>query len=129
MLTLRKICAGAAIAGLVALGATAGTAWANHIRIEVGGGTTVTMPAPANPDTLRAEKIRAQQVRANTIYANKIEADDVQGTIHQTSGVKIRDAEGKIMAPEVMASVIYADEIHANSVTADQIYAREIHRK
>ena len=67
-------------------------------------------------------------MRANTIYANRIEADEVRGAVHQTRGVKVRDSQGKIKAPEVVASVIYADEISANTVEADTIYVRELDR-
>jgi hypothetical protein len=133
--------------GLLALSPAAlssPVAWANHVRIEVApeatppastvivtpGVPAVTSYAPAPvPQTLQAEEIKAHQVRAQTIYANKIEADDVQGAIHQTKGVKVRDSRGEIKAPYVGASVIYADEIKANSVVAEHIYVRELKRR
>jgi hypothetical protein len=135
-----KALVGTALLGLVTLAVPAGWAWANHVRIEVGGdtpppgviyvppaGTTVVMPSA--PQTLRVDEIKAQQVRAQTIYANKIEADEVQGAVYQTRGVKIGDTRGEIRAPEVSASVIYADEIKANSVVADAIYVRSLQRR
>ncbi|HUP38155.1 MAG TPA: hypothetical protein VNC82_22230 [Candidatus Limnocylindria bacterium] len=67
-------------------------------------------------------------VRANIVYANKLEADEVRGAVHQTRGLKVKDSEGKIKAPEVVASVIYADEISANAVVAGAIYVRELTR-
>lgn len=65
-------------------------------------------------------------VSANT---NKIEADEVRGSVHQSRGVKVRDSQGKIKAPEVVASVIYADQISANTVEADTIYVRDLERR
>ena len=65
-------------------------------------------------------------VRAGVIYANKIEADDVRGTVHQSKRVKIEDSEGKLKAPEVVASVIYADTIDANTIVADEIYVQKL---
>jgi hypothetical protein len=67
-------------------------------------------------------------VRAGVIYANKIEADDIRGTVHQSQRVKIEDSEGKLKAPEVVASVIYADSINANSVVANEIYVQKLER-
>ena len=43
-------------------------------------------------------------------------------------GLKVKESQGKIKAPEVAASVIYADEISANTVVADTIYVRELKR-
>ena len=105
---------------------------ANHIRIEAPAvttpPTTVIVPVPAPTQTVQADQIKAGVVRANTIYANRIEADEVRGAVHQTRGVKVRDSQGKIKAPEVVASVIYADEISANTVEADTIYVRDLDR-
>jgi hypothetical protein len=93
-------------------------------------GSAVVVPAqPAAPDTLQADEITAHQVRAATIYANRIEADEINGSIHQTKGVKINDTRGNLRAPEVVASVIYADEIKANSVSADTLYLRELRKR
>ena len=106
---------------------------ANHVRVE---GppvsvppTTVVVPVPAPTQTMQVDEIRAGVVRANPIYANKIEADEVRGTVHQSHGVKVRDSQGKIKAPEVVASVIYADQISANTVEADTIYVRDLERR
>lgn len=67
--------------------------------------------------------------RVGPFYANKIEVDEIQGAIHQTSGVKINSSQGKIKIPTVSTSVIYADEIKANSVVADSIHVRKIERR
>jgi len=110
---------------------------ANHVRIE---GTvesqplppapTVIVPAvPAPASNLQADEIRAHRVRAQVIYANKIEADDVQGIVHQSDGIRVKDAHGDVKAPEVAANVIYADEIKANSVIAENIYVRDLKRR
>jgi hypothetical protein len=117
--------------GAATLTASVGVVSANHIRIEspvpsTPPPTAVVVPAPAQ--TLQADEIRAGVVRANVIYANRIEADQVRGTVHQTHGVKVRDSQGKIKAPEVVASTIYADTISANTVDADTIYVRELDR-
>lgn len=108
---------------------------ANHVRVEgppvsVPPTTVVVpVPVPAPTQTMQVDEIRAGVVRANTIYANKIEADEVRGTVHQSHGVKVRDSQGKIKAPEVVASVIYADQISANTVEADTIYVRDLERR
>jgi len=117
--------------GLMALAVPAGLVWASHVRIEGGTpGSVVVVPGqPAATGTLQADEITAHQVRAATIYANRIEADEVNGSIHQTQGVKINDTRGNLRAPEVVASVIYADEIKANSVSADTIYVRELRKR
>jgi hypothetical protein len=118
--------------GLMAIALPAGLVWANHVRIEGGApGSVVVVPGqPATAaGTLQADEITAQQVRASTIYANRIEADEVNGSIHQTQGVKVKDTRGNLRAPEVVASVIYADEIKANSVSADTIYVRELRKR
>lgn len=116
--------------GAATLTASVGVVSANHIRIEPGTPppTTVIVPVPAPTQTVQADEIRAGVVRANVIYANRIEADQVRGTVHQTHGVKVRDSQGKIKAPEVVASTIYADTISANTVDADTIYVRELDR-
>jgi len=105
---------------------------ANHVRIEApvvsSPPAALVVPVPAPTQTVQADQIKAGVVRANTIYANKIAADEVRGAVHQTRGVKVRDSQGKIKAPEVVAPVIYADEISANTVEADTIYVRELDR-
>ena len=68
-------------------------------------------------------------MRANIIYANRIEADEVRGAVHQSRDVKVKNAEGKVKAPEVAASVIHADEISANTVVANTIYVREMKQR
>jgi hypothetical protein len=88
----------------------------------------VVVPVPTPTQTLQADEIRAGVVRANVIYANRIEADEVRGAVHQTHGVKVRDSQGKLKAPEVVASTIYADTISANTVEADTIYVRDLDR-
>ena len=89
---------------------------------------TVITPS-AVPATLQADDIKAHEVRAQAIYANKIEADNVQGVIHQSGGIKIKNSRGDIDAPQVAANTIFADTIKANSVIADHIYVRDIERK
>jgi hypothetical protein len=106
---------------------------ANHIRVEAppvpAPPATAVVPVPAPTQTMQVDEIKAGVVRANTIYANKIEADEVRGSVHQSRGVKVRDSQGKIKAPEVVASVIYADQISANTVEADTIYVRDLERR
>lgn len=110
---------------------------ANHVRIDgrIDGTPPVVAPpavvvaAPAPAQTLQVETIEAGVVRANIIYTNKLEADEVRGAVHQNRGLKVKDTEGKVKAPEVAASVIYADEISANTVVADAIYVREMKRR
>ena len=60
------------------------------------------VPQPAAP-TIQASDIEATEVRAQTIYANKIKAPMVQGTVHQSDSVKIKDTKGDIKAPSVSA--------------------------
>jgi hypothetical protein len=119
----------AAVLGSVAFTVPMAAALADHVKVGAPATTTVvvtpTVPVPAT-QTLQADEIKAGTVRANTIYANKIEADEVRGAVHQTKGVKVKDSEGKIQAPEVSASIIYADEITANTVIADTIYVRDM---
>jgi hypothetical protein len=43
----------------------------------------------------------------------------VLGAVHQSKGIKVKNSEGKIEAPQVAAGVIYADEIKANTVMAE----------
>jgi hypothetical protein len=62
-------------------------------------------------------------------YANKIVADQVLGAVHQSKGIKVKNSEGKIEAPQVAAGVIYADEIKANTVMAETIYVRNLDRR
>jgi hypothetical protein len=87
-----------------------------------------TVVVPSAPSTVQANDIVARDVRAQTIYANKIKAPIVQGTIHQSDSVKIKDTKGDIKLPSVNAGVIYADTIKANSVVAENIYVRDIER-
>jgi hypothetical protein len=126
----RLLAVGLAAAALIAPVAAVS---ANHIRIDgtpppVAAPPAVLVPAPAPAQTLQVDEIEAGVVRANIIYANKLEADEVRGAVHQTRGLKVKDSQGKIKAPEVAASVIYADEISANTVVADAIYVRELRR-
>jgi hypothetical protein len=116
----------AAVLGSVAFTVPMAAALADHVKVGAPATTTVVVPAT---QTLQADEIKAGTVRANTIYANKIEADEVRGAVHQTKGVKVKDSEGKIQAPEVSASIIYADEITANTVIADTIYVRDMERR
>ena len=118
---------GAAVFALPVAGASA-----NHVKVEGAPPPVVVTPAPAvtpATQTLQADSIKADQVRANVIYANRIEADQVLGAVHQSKGVKVKESEGRIQAPEVAASVIYADEITANTVTAGTIYVRDLDRR
>src|SRR5438309_2322097 len=123
------------IATAAALIAPVAAVSANHVRVEAPAvpappaTVVVPVPAPTPTQTMQVDEIKAGVVRANTIYANKIEADEVRGSVHQSRGVKVRDSQGKIKAPEVVASVIYADEISANTVEADTIYVRELDRR
>jgi hypothetical protein len=128
----------AVVLGAAALIAPVAAVSANHVRFDgvpapvgpsvVAPPAGVIVPAPAPTRTLHADEIEAGVVRANIVYANKLEADEVRGVVHQTRGLKVKDSEGKIKAPEVVASVIYADEISANAVVADAIYVRELTR-
>jgi hypothetical protein len=128
----------AVVLGAAALIAPVAAVSANHVRFDgvpapvgpsvVAPPAGVIVPAPAPTRTLNADEIEAGVVRANIVYANKLEADEVRGVVHQTRGLKVKDSEGKIKAPEVVASVIYADEISANAVVADAIYVRELTR-
>jgi hypothetical protein len=110
-------------------------ATANHVKID-GSVESVTVPpgvaartfAPV-PSTIQADDIEAHQVRARTIYANRIEADQVQGVVHQSTGIRVEDTDGDVEAPDVAAGVIYADEIKANSVAADHIFVRDLSRR
>src|SRR5262249_23351266 len=65
--------------------------------------TTVVVPQQSPsvvvqtpPATLQAGDIVAQEVRAQTIYANKIKSPMVQGSVHQSDTVKIKDTKGDI---------------------------------
>jgi hypothetical protein len=122
----------AAVLGVATFVAPMAGAFADHVKVGAPPATTVvvtpTVPVPAT-QTVRADEIKAGTVRANTIYANEIDADQVQGAVHETKGVKVKDSEGKIQAPEVTAGVIYADEITANTVIADMIYVRNMKRR
>jgi hypothetical protein len=121
----------AAVLGAVAFTTPVAVVSANHVKVEGAPAPVVVSPAPAvvpATQTLQADSIKAGTVRANIIYANRIEADEVRGAVHQTDGVKVKDSEGKIQAPEVAASVIFADEITANTVTANTIYVRDLDR-
>lgn len=121
----------AAVLGVVAFTVPVAGVFANHVKVQGPPAATVVVtpavPVPAT-QTLQADRIKAGTVRASIIYANRIEADEVRGAVHQTKGVKVKDSEGKIQAPEVAASVIYADEIEANTVVADTIYVRDLDR-
>jgi hypothetical protein len=87
---------------------------------------TVTVPAS---QIVQADGLEANEVRANTIYANRIEAPEIQGTIHQTGGVRMDSSVSDLKAQTVTASVLYADTIKADRVIANQIYVREVNRR
>src|SRR5262245_4079485 len=111
-MTKTRTALAAIILGPALLAAPLPIAKANHVRID---GTVeapplptpgVVMPAvPAPAATLQADEIRAHRVQAQTIYANKIEADEIQGVVHQSDGVRVKDAHGEVKAPEVAANV------------------------
>lgn len=137
----RSALAASATVGAATLALLGGLAFADHVNISTPPtvapvpAPVVTVPAPppavamVPQQTLRVEDIRANQVHAQTIYANEIDADQIQGMVHQTKDVRIRDTRGDIKAPEVTASVIYADSIKANTVVADQIFVRDLKLK
>jgi hypothetical protein len=103
-----------------------------HVKVQGAPPSVVVPPTPAvtpGPQTLQADSIKADTVRASIIYANKIEADRVLGAVHQSKGIKVKNSEGKIEAPQVAAGVIYADEIKANTVMAETIYVRNLDRR
>jgi hypothetical protein len=137
------------VAGCATLGLLSTLAFANHVTIRTSETVVVPGAVPATPpvvtapadrpvivvppappqpqmQTLQVEEIRAHVVRAQTIYANEINADQVQGMIHHTKGMKVRDTKGELKAPEVAAPVIYADSIKANHVIAEQIHVRDL---
>src|SRR5262249_51549273 len=112
--------------GLIATMVVAdGPASANHVRIALVPATTNAQSVVV-PETLQVDGITARQVRAHAIYANRIDADQVQGMIHQISGLQNLYGHGQIQASDVSASVIYADTISANFVTADAVYVRDL---
>lgn len=136
----RSAFAASAAAGAATVALLAGPAVAEHVTISAPPGSVPVVVAPAPvviepapvavmPQTLQVEDIRANHVRAQTIYANQIDADQVQGMLHQSNNIRIRDAKGEIKAPMVTAAVIYADSIKANTVVADQIYVRDLKLK
>jgi hypothetical protein len=129
MVREKRMWLASAVGGVFVMALVAGWAQANHVRIDAAPTPPPPMPATVTPQVLQVDEIKAQQVRANTIYANRIEADQVQGMIHQTDGVQIRNARGDIKAPDVAASTIYADTIKANVVVADAIYVRDLRLK
>ena len=104
----------AIVLGAAALIAPVAAVSANHVRID-GSPPVVTAPpavvVPAPAQTLQVSEIEAGVVRANIIYANRIKADEVRGAVHQSRDVKVKNAEGKVKAPEVAASVIYVREM------------------
>jgi hypothetical protein len=130
MVERKRLLTSAFIAAAVMTGSGI-AASANHVRIDapVVPGVVAPPPVPTPPQTLQAEEIKADVVRANVIYANKLRADQIRGTVYQGRQVKVSDSQGRIRAPEVVASVIYADEISANTVVADQVYVRELDRR
>ena len=130
---IRRIVSSAALLATAMVLGSGGAVLADHVRIEapvvVPGGTVSPPPLPTAPQTLQADEIKANLVRANVIYTNRLRADTVRGTVYQGRDVKVDDSQGKIRAPEVVASVIYADEISANTVIADQVYVRHLDRR
>ncbi|HXJ83299.1 MAG TPA: hypothetical protein VMS64_32025 [Candidatus Methylomirabilis sp.] len=114
------------VGGLVALMVVAnGPAQADHVRIALVPAAP-NAPAVVVPETLQVDGITARQVRAHAIYANRIDADQVEGVIHQISGLQNLFGHGQIQASDVAASVIYADTITANLVAADSVYVRDL---
>ena len=107
----------------VAVVGTAALALAGAVGAQV-----VVQPSPPASQVVQAGDIEAKEVRAQTIYANKIKAPMVQGTVHQSDDVKIKDTKGHIKAPSVSAGVIYADTIKARSIVAEHIYVKDIQR-
>src|SRR5437867_6888082 len=84
--------------------------------------STVVVPSPQT--TVQASDIEATEVHAQTIYANKIKAAMVQGTVHQSDSVKIKDTKGDIKAPSLTAGVTYTATITAPTGAADNIYGQ-----
>ena len=151
---MRRMAQGLAVLATVLAVAAGGAARADDVNIQVTpgtqppaqvpaappptspGGTTVIMPQGTptvvvpqpTQATLQADDIEASLVKAGTIYANRIEAGNIQGAIHQTTGVKI-EGQGAIKAPTVTAAVIFAEKIKADTVLADHIYVREMKRR
>jgi hypothetical protein len=122
----------AVVLGAAAVTAPAAAVYANHVKVEGAPAPVVVTPVPTPvpaTQTLQADSIKAGTVRASVIYANRIDADEVRGAVHQTRGIKMKDSEGKIQAPDVVASVIYADEISANTVVADSIFVRDLEQR
>jgi len=121
------------VSGIAASALVVGVAHANHVKID---------PFPPQPppppmgtsglvaqDVLQVAEIKAHQVRARTIFANRIDTDQIEGMVHQTGGIQLRQAQSEIKAPAVTASVIYADTISANMVIADSVYVRDLRLK
>ncbi len=121
------------VSGIAASALVVGVAHANHVKIS---------PFPPQPlpppmgtsglvaqDVLQVAEIKAHQVRARTIFANRIDTDQIEGMVHQTGGIQLRQVQSEIKAPEVTASVIYADTISANMVIADSVYVRDLRLK
>ncbi|HEY7038493.1 MAG TPA: hypothetical protein VID28_06575 [Methylomirabilota bacterium] len=132
-MSTRKYLLATAVGSMALITPVAGV-FADHVKVGGPPASVVVAPAPVPApvpatQTIQADEIKAGTVRASIIYANKIEADEVRGAVHQTRGVKVKNSEGKIQAPEVAASVIYADEITANTVVADTIYVRDLERR
>jgi len=86
-------------------------------------------PGLVAQDVLQVAEIKAHQVRAHTIFANRIDTDQIEGMVHQTGGIQLRQAQSEIKAPAVTASVICADTISANMVIADSVYVRDLRLK
>ena len=117
------------VATLVALGASREAAEDAVRRGDPEGAVFESVLLPERRErTVSPADIEAQEVRAQTIYANKIKAPVVQGTVHQSDDVKIKDTKGDIKAPAVSAGVIYADTIKARTVVADHIYVRSLEK-
>jgi hypothetical protein len=122
----------AAVLGAAAFAVPVAGASADHVKVQGAPPPVVVPPTPTvtpSTQTLQADSIKADTVRANIIYANKIVADQVLGAVHQSKGIKVKNSEGKIEAPQVAAGVIYADEIKANTVLAETIYVRNLDRR
>src|SRR6185437_4600729 len=112
-------------AGAAALIAPAAVVSANHVRFDTPAVVVAPNAPPPPPAGVTVVTPAPDPTPAQSLRANKIEADDIRGTVHQSQRVKIEDSEGKLKAPEVVASVIYADSINANSVVANEIYVQK----
>ena len=121
------------VSGIAASALVVGVAHANHVKIDPFPPQPVPPPMGTSglvaQDVLQVAEIKAHQVRAHTIFANRIDTDQIEGMVHQTGGIQLRQMQSEIKAPAVTASVIYADTISANMVIADSVYVRDLRLK